>query len=264
VGATRLGQLLFAVAIAVLGAFNLAWSDFSYVWQPLPKWLPWRVPLADLSGVILVVLGIGMLLPRTARLATLLLTANMGIWLLLTKLPSVLAAPGIEVRWEQLGETTMLLAGGWCLLAALSRGESRRSWLDGSDGVRLARLVYAVALPMMGLSHFFYLKFTASMIPGWIPFHVAFACLTGAGHIAAGLGLLFGVLPRLAATAEAAMISIFVLFANSAAVIGQPGSHDQWAELFVAIAIAGAAWAIAGSLDGAPWGLRSSPPQPAA
>lgn len=261
--AMRLGRLLFALALAVLGALNLAWADFSYVWQPVPKWLPWREPLADASGVLLIAFGLGMLVPRAARLATLLLTANLGLWLLLIRLPVLVASPGVAVNWEALGETMMLVAGGWILLASVSGRESGwRGRFDGPQGVRLARLLYALALPMMGLSHFFYLQYTAAMIPGWIPFHVGFACLTGAAHIAAGLGLLFGVIPRLAATAEAVMISIFAVVANGAGVLGHPDSHFQWTDLLVAVALNGAAWAVAGSLDGAPWGLAASHRQP--
>jgi uncharacterized membrane protein len=250
VSPTRLGQLLLAVSVAVLGALSLAWGDFSYVWQPVPQWLPWKEPLAYASGVVLIACGLGMLVPRTARAATLLLTANMAAWLLLIKLPAVLASPGVEVEWESLGESMMLVAGTWSLLVAVAGGPSgRRGRLDGAEGRRLARLTYALAMPMMGLSHFFYRELTASMIPAWIPFHVAWVCLTGAAHIATGLALLCGVLPRLAATAEAVMISLFAVVANGAMVIGQPRSHGMWAELFAAVAMAGAAWAVAGGLD---------------
>jgi uncharacterized membrane protein len=263
VSATRLGQLLLAVAVAVLGGLDLVWGDFSYIWQPVPPWLPWKEPLADASGVVLIACGLGMLVPRTARIAALLLTANMVAWLVLIKVPAVLASPGVAVEWESLGETLILIGGAWSLLVAVSGGpRGRRGGLDGAAGLRLARLVYALAMPMMGLSHFFYLKLTASMIPAWIPFHVGFAGLTGAAHIAAGLGLLCGVLPRLAATAEAVMISLFALLANGAMVLAQPRSHGMWAELLAAAAMAGAAWAVAGGLDGAPWGLRRPPGPP--
>ena len=259
--ATRLGQLLMAVAFVVLGGLNLAWADFAYIWQPVPSSLPWREPLAYAAGALLGALGLGMLLSRTARLATLLLTASLVAWLLLTRLPSLLASPGVEVRWLFLGETLMLLAGSWTLLSALSPGGSGRPGrLAGPAATRLARLLYAVALPMVGLSHFVYLKITVSMIPGWIPFHLGFAYLTGAAHIAAGLALLTGVLPRLAATAEAAMISLFTVVVEVALLVGQPGNHFRLTNLFVSVALAGAAWVVAGSLDGAPWGLRSSKP----
>jgi uncharacterized membrane protein len=256
VNATRLGKLLFALAFAALGALNLAWGLFTYVWQPVPKWLPWRQQLAYVSGVMVLGFALGMLVRSSDRVASLLMTVNVLLWTLLTRLPAVLADPGVPGHYEELGETMILLGGVWALWAAAA-GNGRRSRLESPEGVRVARYIFALALPMMGFSHFAYLKYTASMIPGWIPFHVGFVYLTGAAHIAAGLGLLFGVVPRLAATAEAAMITIFALFANTAGVLAQPGSQDQWIELLVAFAMAGAAWAVAGSLADAPWGLHA-------
>ncbi|HTQ81221.1 MAG TPA: DoxX family membrane protein, partial [Thermoanaerobaculia bacterium] len=232
---------------------------------PVPKLGTWLVPLAYASGVLLIAVGLGMLLPRTARLATLVLTIHMAAWVVLTLLPSLFASPGVEVRWLALGEGLMLFAGGWILLAAVSPGDGGQFTGPGQVWqVRLARLLYAVALPMVGLSHFFYLKLTASMVPGWLPFHTGFAYLTGAAHIAAGLGLLFGILPRLAATAEAAMISLFIVSVNVPVVLGHPGDHFQLADLFVGVALSGAAWGVAGSLADASWGLRGARPRPTA
>lgn len=64
--------------------------------------------------------------------------------------------------------------------------------------------------------------------------HRGIAYLTGAGHFAASLGILFAILPRLAATLEAI----------------EPRSRLQWTMLFVASALAGAAWITARSLRG--------------
>jgi uncharacterized membrane protein len=122
-------------------------------------------------------------------------------------------------------------------------------------GLRLALVLYAIALPMVGLSHFVCAKAAASAVPAWLPYHMGFAYLTGAGHIAAGLGILFGVLPRLAATAEAVMISIFMLLVSVPGIVASPATRLPWTEFFITATVAGTAWAIAGSLQGAAWGL---------
>ena len=54
--------------------------------------------------------------------------------------------------------------------------------------------------------------------------------LTGAGHVAAGLAILFGVLPRLAAVLEAAQITAFVILAHIPAVFGAPRDRVQWGD----------------------------------
>ena len=98
----------------------------------------------------------------------------------------------------------------------------------------------------------FYLDQTAPLIPSWLPFHVPLAYFTGAAHIAAGIGILLGVVPRLAATLEAVMVSLFTLLVWVPTVVAAPASRFNWAEIFVSTAITGSAWAVAGSFR-LPW-----------
>jgi uncharacterized membrane protein len=261
--ATRLGQVLFAVSFAVLGVLSLVSGDFALVWQPVPQWVPLREPLAYASGLLLLVCGVGMLLPRVARLATLVMTINLLLWLLLLRIPPAIAKPGNESLWLGFGETSILVTGAWLLLTALTALQRRPDTafvLREENAVRWARLLYGVALPMVGLSHFVYVKATASMIPEWIPVHELFAYLTGAAHIAAGLAILFGVLARLAATLEAIMISSFTILVCVPTIVDAPATRLPWTAFWISAAMAGAAWIVAGSLDDRPRGIdrRSS------
>lgn len=247
---TRLGHWLFAVSFAGLGVLSLGSGDFALAWQPVPAWVPGRIYLAYASGLVLFAGGLGMLVERTARLATLVMTVNLLLWLLLLRLPRVAMQPTSEGMWLGFGETLVLVVGGWLLFAA--QNGSPEAGLD--SGLRVPRFLYGVALPLIGLSHFIYASDTASLVPAWLPWRMGFAYLTGAGHIAAGLGILFAVLPRLAATLEAAMISLFTLLVWVPQVAAAPASRFQWTALLVSAALTGAAWAVAGSLQGAAWG----------
>ncbi len=265
--AMRLGHLTFAASFAAIGLLSLIYGDFALVWQPVPDGVPGRTLLAYLSGLMLLTCGLGMLMRRAARWAALVLAANLVAWLLLLRLPPLFAKPDNEGLWLGLGETLMLVTGGWILLAALPREDAGRDvagggsgsggnrWLNGSGAMRLPRLLYGVALLPVGLSHIVYLKGTASMVPGFLPFHEGFAYLTGVGHIAAGLAILAMVLPRLAATAEAVMLSLFTLLVWVPSVAAAPGTRLPWTAFFVSAALTGAAWAVAGSLHDRGWGL---------
>lgn len=66
--------------------------------------------------------------------------------------------------------------------------------------------------------------------------------------MAAGIALLIGVVPRIAAAMEAAMITAFVLLLHAPAVVHEPGSRLQWTMFCVAVALGSAAWAIAASV----------------
>ncbi|HXQ81577.1 MAG TPA: hypothetical protein VN775_09710 [Opitutaceae bacterium] len=245
-----LSRVLFAIGPAGLGILSIIYGDFAMVWQPVPAWVPLRAVIAYLSGALLLGCGVAMLMKRTATLAALVLTIFFFSWLLVLQVPRVVANPLDEGMWLGFGETLMLVTGGWIQFATRAAGDGRK-WgelASGDSRLRMGRYLFAVSLPLVGLSHFVYASGTASMVPAWLPAHLALAHLTGAGHIAAGVGILFGILPGLAATLEALMISAFILLLHIPGVIAAPGSRLQWTMLFVASTLAGAAWAVAGSM----------------
>jgi uncharacterized membrane protein YphA (DoxX/SURF4 family) len=90
---------------------------------------------------------------------------------------------------------------------------------------------------------------------------MGFVYLTGACHAAAGVGLIIGILPRLAATLEAIMLSLFGVlvwlpsfFAHHLPDWAAP-AQNQWSETFVSFLLAAAAWIVAASLRNTPWGF---------
>jgi uncharacterized membrane protein len=248
-----LDHLLFAIGLAGLGVLSLFSGDFAFVWQPVPAWVPWRESLAHASGALLLAGGIGMLVKRTARTAALVMTIYMLSWVLLLQAPRAVPAPLNVGSWMGFAENSWLTCGGWILFASPAGPGDRLSMKFGS-GMRVARFLFAASCIELGLSHFVYAEGTANMVPAWLPDRLGFAYLTGAGHIAAGLGILFAIFPRLAATLEASMICLFVLLVHIPAVVAAPTSRLNWTMVFVATALAGSAWAIARSLRDEPWG----------
>jgi uncharacterized membrane protein len=247
-----LGHVLFAIGLAGIGFLSLASGDFAYTWQPVPDWVIWRHGLAYASGLLLLVAGMGMLVKSISRLSTLVMTIYLATWVLLLQAPRVAQAPANVGMWLGLSESMALFCGGWTLFLALAGSE--RNLPKFLADPRVSRYLFGAACVVLGLSHFVYLDITAGMVPAWLPDRTGFAYLTGAGHFAAGLAILVSVLPRLAATLEASMISSFVLVLHAPSVFSQPASRLQWTMLFVASAIAGAAWVLAGSLRASTWG----------
>src|SRR5439155_17912482 len=90
------------------------------------------------------------------------------------------------------------------------------------------------------------------LIPTWVPLRIFLTYVTGLGHIAAGLGLLFMVLPRLAATLEAIMLAIFAVVVWAPRIAAAPTGRLQATAFLITTAISGAAWIIAGSLERVP------------
>ncbi len=250
---TALGHVLFAIGLAGLGVLSLGSGDFAYTWQPVPAWVAYREALAYVSGLLLLGTGIGLLVKRIARPSTLMMTIYLGTWVLLLQSPRVAHAPANVGMWLGLSENLVLVCGGWILFLSLAGSEYNLRPKFLADP-RVPRFLFGFSCVVLGLSHFVYADATAGMVPAWLPDRVGFAYLTGAGHFAAGLAILFAVVPRLAATLEAGMISLFVLMVHIPGVSSQPASRLQWTMLFVASAQAGAAWLVAGSLRASSWG----------
>jgi uncharacterized membrane protein len=115
----------------------------------------------------------------------------------------------------------------------------------------VAQVLFGATCVFYGVSHFVYADYTASMVPAWLPWRLAFAYITGLGHIAGGIGIILGVLPRLAAGLEALMMSLFGLlvwvpsfFATPRPQWATPPEH-QWLELTVNLVLAASAWLVA-------------------
>jgi len=237
---------LFAVGMFGLGILALVYGDFALVWQPVAPWFPGRAVLAYGSGLVMLLGGIGLLFRGTAAWSARILFPYLIVWLLL-KVPALLVAPGMEAVWLGFGEIAVLMTGGWVLFARLAglREGSPLAFATGEKGIHLARMLFAISLLPIGLSHLVYVKQTAELVPAWLPYRAGWAYLTGVGQIACGLGVLFSILPRVAARAEAGMLSLFTILVWAPAIFAAPRTRLPWTAFFISWAIASAAWVVA-------------------
>ena len=242
--------MMFATGMIGLGILALVYGDFAEVGQSIGAWVPGRIGLAYASGIIMLVGGIGLLFTRTTAVSTRILFPYLVVGLLLQVL-ALVKTPLVEVNWEQAGELAVLLAGGWVLFATRSGLAQGPRWavVAGESGTRIGRILFGAALLPIGVSHFVYLENTVGLVPAWLPFRTGWAYLTGAGHIAAGLGVLFSVVPRLAATMEAGMLAVFTLLVWVPRVVAAPTTRGIWTELVVSWAITAAAWVVANQIE---------------
>jgi uncharacterized membrane protein len=226
----------YGLGAMALGIIGLVFGDFALQWQPVPKDLPGHHALALFSAAVMLVLGLGVLWSRTARPASAGLALVYLVWVALHG-PDTAAAPASVGSWLGPAETLSLSVGGLALFAMSAQPPDERLRLA-------ARLVYGLCPLVFGLSHFAYADFTAKMVPGWIPYPLLWAYATGTCHLAAGLAILFGVVPRLAATLLTAMMGGFVVLLHIPRVIAAPDSHLEWTMTAVALSLTGAAWAL--------------------
>jgi uncharacterized membrane protein len=236
---------LLAIGLIGLGVLGLCVGDFAMVWQPVAPWFPARTALAYVAGALMVACGASLLFRATSAWAVRILLPYLIVWQLL-KLPSIFVAPKLEAVYLGFGELAVLLAGGLTLFARL--GDVQAPWLawaTGDRGVRIARYYFGVWIIPIGLSHLIYTKETVELVPAWLPYRIGWAYLTGAGQIASGLGVLFGVLPRLAAWAEAGQITLYTLLIWLPAIFVSPRARLPWTALWISWTIGAAAWVVA-------------------
>lgn len=233
------GRTILGLGVLGLGVISLIYADFAITWEPVPDWIPARIPLAYASGALMTAAGAALILNRFTAIAAAFVSAFMCLWGFVLH-PSHLLA-GEEAAWLAPAEILAVAAGAWVLF-----------WIDRDHAFReraiqLGAGVFGIMLLVFGTSHFLYIAFTASMIPEWIPARVFWAWFTGAGHIAAGLSIILGVIPRIGSTLLAIMMSGFVLLVHVPRIVGDVDSRLEWHLLSTASLLTGAAWLIAAS-----------------
>ena len=262
------GHVLFGIAAAGLAALCLVYGNFAPIFEPFPASLPqseiWEYGL----GAILLAASAGLFFARTALAGALIIGVYELVWVVARARPVILK-PLVVGSWYGLGEALGPLVGAWILYAALRgrQGTPAATVMTDARALHVARVLFGAACVTYGAAHFAYATYTAKMVPAWLPDRTGIVYLTGSCHAAAGFGILIGVLPRLAATLEAIMMSLFGVLVWLPTFFLRPApewassTQIQWSETLLTFLLAASAWIVAGSLRSTPWGFAPTLPE---
>ena len=107
------------------------------------------------------------------------------------------------------------------------------------------RSLFGFSMCVFGVQHFLYTAYIATLIPSWVPAHVALVYTSGFGFIASGVAIITGIQARLGAMLLGVMMLLFILLVQVPPLVAKPSNGDLWTSLYVPLALCGSAWIIA-------------------
>jgi hypothetical protein len=226
---TTLGRILYALAL--LG-FGLQYAISRHLRRGIPLCPAWLHPshiIAYALGATFIAAGIALL----AAWRTPAVSFTLGLLLLVS---AALYLQHLNyVLTDGDGRTLFLeclsLAATALILHGLSSG-SRLSLMPG-------RVLFAFAMIVFGIQHFLYVRYIATLVPHWIPYHHLWIVFTGFALIAAGLSIATTIEDKYAA------YGLFVLFFGWLILLHIPRTlhalrnPDEWSSAFVVLALSG-------------------------
>jgi hypothetical protein len=238
----RYGRMVFGAAAVLFGVIALMWHDAD-TWQNLRH--IWSLPLGTLVGGVLmsaqIAGGIGTQVPRTARLASLVLCV-VYLCFSLACIPDIVAASNV---YERYGGSFFLffslLCGAMALYAATAPNAPRTALFG-----KLTRLGLGVCAISFTLGQALLLRETAQLVPKWIPPSQMFwAITTTVAFGLAAVAILVNRQARLAMRLMTLMLALFGVLVWIPHVVANPKAHFIWSECVLTFLVAGAAWVVA-------------------
>lgn len=234
------GRIVLGASAVLFGIIALMWHDGD-TWQYTAAL--WKLPLGTVIGdclmVVLIVSGLGLVLPTTVRSASVVF-GIVNVIFTLTCVPGIIAHPTDYGPYVPFFEQLSVAVGALAIYASCVSAEPSSARLG-----QTVRILLGICTISFALAQVVYFKFTASLVPTWIPLGQEFwTILTTAAFGLAAIAMLVNVKARLATRLMTAMLALFGLLIWVPAVIAQP-VHGNWSELAINFLITGAAWVIA-------------------
>lgn len=242
-GLSRFGRVVFGAAMVLFGLLYCFHSRGTGP-APGPPCTAETGLLGWLIGAGFLVAGLCIVVRRWARAATVLLAAVFLLRVLVVFLPQLVAEIRNPAPWTS-GAEVMALGAAALVLAGELELSNSMSW---ESLVLVGRFLFAAGLVVVGVQHFLYAKFIATLIPHWIPGHLFWAYFVGVAFIAAALSLVTKIQGRLAAALLGLMFLLWVIVLHIPRVVSAPHNGNEWTSAMIALAMCGGSFVLAGAL----------------
>lgn len=205
------GRLFFAIPLAVFGTehFTITAAVASLV----PRWIPFPVFWAYLTGAAFILAAISIVTLVQARLAAFLVGITMLVFVLVMDMPGVVAQPGNRFFWALALRQLAFSGGAFALAMSLSRG--RRRWPTLLEAI--PRIFIGVPSVFYGVEHLLHPEYVPSipldkLSPEWIPGRIGLSYFVGVVLILSGVCLVVNKKAYLTATVLGLTILLTVLW----------------------------------------------------
>jgi uncharacterized membrane protein YphA (DoxX/SURF4 family) len=228
---TKFGHIFFAIAFMFFGLQHFLYVVAAHGPVAGPPWILGRPLWAAVMGAFLLLVGALLATKRMTQFAASLLAAVFFLYVIFLYVPGLIRNLHDAGRWTSAAELTCL-CGAALVLAGL-----------GSVG----RVFYGVPLIVFGIQHFLYAQFISTLIPVWIPRHLFWAYFVGTAFIAAAVSIATKGQAPLAAILLGAMFFSWVIIVHAPRVAVHLRNGNEWTSAFIALAMCGGAWIVAGT-----------------
>jgi uncharacterized membrane protein YphA (DoxX/SURF4 family) len=213
-------------------------------------WIPARSALAYIFGAVLTMAAVLIVFGKRPRLVATLLGLFLLVLVVFIQIPfnavnNLLVIGGWTRAFKEFAfvGSAFVVAGSLPLERHNTEANSVIGRLEGRL-LLFAKYPLAIMVAVFGLDHFLYTGYVASLVPAWIPGHVFWTYFAGAALIAAGVGIIFNIKARLAATLLGVMLFIWVLILHIPRAIADPSGlmGNEWTSVCEALAYSGVAF----------------------
>ncbi len=208
-----LGNLCFAIPLAVFGALHLAAARS--LMTMVPSYMPWRLFWAYFFGFALLAASLSIATKICVRWSGLLFGIAMFSFVAMMDLPGSLANPGDRFGWILTVREMTFGGGGWILAGNAMRGQSHEK--IGSKLITVGRILVGVTAIFYGVEHFLHPANVPGvplekLTPTWIPARLLIDYLTGTILVVSGISILLAKKTRMAATYLGTWLMLLVVF----------------------------------------------------
>ncbi len=233
---SQLGRHFYGLGAIAFGIITIVWQQVNSLGNiSHPEILVYIVGIAELFG------GFAIMWPKTNRIGAITLGVIYLIFSLYRIIP-IIKMPLAYFNWGNFFEEFSIFLGSVFVFASTIRNDPERA----SKIARVAYLCFGICVISYSLYQLFYLKYTAGLVPKWIPpGQIFWAVATTIAFALAAIAILSGYSALLASRLLVITFIGFTLLVWMPACITNPHVLAKWISNAETIAVAGSAWIVA-------------------